>query len=135
MKLAKFLLTVVLLVSSGIALAAKPIEKLIDVPVPTNTDGSSRSIEEVRGAIMSGCQKKRWNPVLDEHNNITCSILVRSKHFAMVEIPYTADKYSIIYRDSRELDYNAKWQRIHRNYNKWVINLSDSIQRQFAITD
>ena len=59
MKLAKFLLTVVLLVSSGIALAAKPIEKLIDVPVPTNTDGSSRTIEEVRGAIMSGCQKKR----------------------------------------------------------------------------
>ena len=60
--------------------------------------------------------------------------MVRSKHFAMVEIPYTVDKYSIIYRDSRELDYNAKWQRIHRNYNKWVINLSDSIQRQFAIT-
>ena len=122
------------MVSCGVALAAKPIENLIDVRVPTNADGSSPSLEDVRNAIVSGCKKKRWIPVLDENNNITCSILVRSRHFAEVEIPYTADTYSILYKSSRELDYNEKKQRIHRNYNKWVILLSDAIQREFGIT-
>lgn len=84
---------------------------------------------------MAGCKERRWIPILDENNNISCSILVRSKHFAEVDIPHTADTFSIIYKDSRELDYNEKKQRIHRNYNKWVLNLSDSIQRQFGNSD
>jgi len=135
MNVAKTVLTAVLSATCGVALAAKPIQNLIDIPVPANIDGSSPSTEEVRSAIVAGCKERRWIPILDENNNISCSILVRSKHFAEVDIPHTADTFSIIYKDSRELDYNEKKQRIHRNYNKWVLNLSDSIQRQFGNSD
>jgi len=135
MNVSKTVLTVVLSATCGVALAAKPIQNLIDIPVPAKIDGSSPSTEDVRSAIVAGCKERRWVPILDENNNISCSILVRSRHFAEVEIPYTGDTYSIIYKDSRELDYNEKKQRIHRNYNKWVLNLSDSIQRRLANAD
>ncbi len=108
MSVAKNVLIAVLFVSCGVAMAAKPIKNLIDIPVPANIDGSSPSMEDVRSAIVAGCKERRWVPVLDENNNITCSILVRSRHFAEVEISYAADTYSIIYKDSRELDYNEK---------------------------
>jgi hypothetical protein len=36
--------------------------------------------------------------------------------------------------DSRQLDYNEKRQKIHRNYNGWVIKLSATIQQQFNQT-
>ena len=132
MNTAKYLSIFILLTLSGTAMAAK-IENLIDVQVPTNIDGSSPSKEEVREAIISGCKKKNWIPVIDDNGNIVCSITVRSRHFAEVEISYTTEKFSIVYKSSRGLDYNEKKQRIHRNYNKWVYNLSDSIQRQFSI--
>ena len=135
MNVAKYVLTVVLSATCGVALAAKPIQNLIDIPVPEKIDGSSPSTEDVRSAIVAGCKERTWVPIPDEDNNISCSILVRSRHFAEVEIPYTGDTYSIIYKDSRELDYNGKKQRIHRNYNKWVLNLSDSIQRRLANAD
>ncbi len=135
MNVAKYVLTAVLSATCGVVLAAKPLQNLIDIPVPANIDGSSPSAEDVRSAIVAGCKERRWVPILDENNNISCSILVRSRHFAEVEISYTTDTYSIIYKDSRELDYNEKKQRIHRNYNKWVLNLSDSIQRRLANAD
>ena len=62
-----------------------------------------------------------------------CSILVRGKHYAEVKIPFSLTNYSILYSDSRVLDYNEKKQRIHRNYNNWVINLNASIQRNFEL--
>lgn len=115
----------------GMAMAAT-LENLIDVEVPTYIDGTRPSSDDVRDAILAGCKRKTWIPVADENGKITCSITVRARHFAEVEIPYTADKYSILYKDSRELDYDEKKQRIHRNYNKWVILLFEAIQQQFV---
>jgi hypothetical protein len=42
---------------SSVAIAAK-VENLIDVQVPANIDGSSRSVEDVKKAILAGCKKK-----------------------------------------------------------------------------
>ena len=116
-----------------IGLAAKPIENLIDVPVPVKVDGSQHSIEEVQAAIIAGCRERGWVPVIAGENNIVASILVRAKHSAEVDISYSATNYSIIYKSSENLDYNEEKQKIHRNYNKWVVLLSDSIQRQFGV--
>jgi hypothetical protein len=134
MKAKEYLLIAILSMCHSAALAAKPIENLIDIPVPSNIDGSMPSLEEIKSASIRGCKDKRWTPVVDEGGDIACSILVRSRHFAEVEITYTETSYSIIYKDSRELDYNEEKQRIHRNYNKWVILLSDATQQVFATT-
>lgn len=135
MKAMKRLLTVLLLTYSGVVLAAKPIENIVDVAVPEKTDGGSLSLEQIRNAIVAGCKYKRWTPVVDEEGKVSCSILVRARHYAEVDIPFTESSFSIMYKDSRELDYNEAKQRIHRNYNKWVIMLSETVQHELANVD
>ena len=114
------------------AWTSKPILSIEDEPIPAKFDGSARGLEEVRDAIADGCRAKGWHPVLDSETQINCSILVRGKHYAEVNIPFTESKYSILYSDSRVLDYDPERKLIHRNYNKWVILLSGAIQNQFA---
>jgi hypothetical protein len=113
--------------------AAEPIKNLVDVPLPIKVDGSPRTLQEVRQAIVQGCQVRGWTPVDDGPQKIRASILVRAKHYAEVDIPYTTTSYSITYRSSKVLDYDEKKQKIHRNYNKWVFNLSSDIQKQFSV--
>lgn len=115
------------------ARAGQPINDLLDVRVPAKLDGSAYSVEEVRRAIIAGTQRRGWTPRLEGGSKIIASILVRSKHYAEVEIAFTATSYSITYRDSRELDYDKDSREIHRNYNKWVSNLSESIQKEFGL--
>lgn len=110
--------------------AAKPIMNMIDEPVPVTLDGSPRDIDEVKTAIINGCRRKGWTPVLDGEDQVKCSINVRV-HYAEVLIPFSAKSFSIIYSDSRELDYNPKKERIHRNYNRWVANLAATIRQEF----
>ena len=132
MKARNYLLMALLLMCSGLASAAKPIQNMVDVPVPVSIDGSSKTLEQIKDAIIAGCKYKRWAPVEEDAGKISCSISVRAKHYAEVEITYTESNFSIHYRDSRELDYNEKKQKIHRNYNKWVILLSEAIQNELA---
>ncbi|MFA7082950.1 MAG: hypothetical protein WC141_00280 [Arcobacteraceae bacterium] len=50
------------------------------------------------------------------------------KHMAVVEIPYSKDSYSIVYKNSANLNYNSANNTIHQNYNGWVQNLNNAIQ-------
>lgn len=134
MKLSKHIVLGLLLIGSMVVWAAKPIHNVVDEPVPVRLDGSSPTLEEVKKAIIAGCQRRGWTAVLDGDTQIKCSILVRGKHYAEVAIPYSESSYSILYVDSRMLDYNEKRQKIHRNYNGWVIKLSGTIQQQFNQT-
>ena len=49
------------------------------------------------------------------------------KHMAIVDIPYSTNSYSILYKDSAQLDYNG--DTIHQNYNGWITNLNNAIQQ------
>ena len=133
MKITNAIPLLLILFFSGALEAAKPIENLIDVSVPQNSDGSYPSLNDVRRSIIAGCKIKRWTPIQDGKNMIIASIWIRNKHYAEVIIPFTESEYSIIYETSENLDYNAKKQKIHRNYNKWVILLSRAIQNEFNI--
>lgn len=125
--------TLIFVFFCSLAYAGKPILNLVDIPIPINTDGSSPDIGAIREAIISACRKRGWTPTLAGENKINASILIRSRHYAEVEIPFSQMGYSILYKSSRELDYDKKRQRIHRNYNNWVAKLSGSIQREFGV--
>lgn len=133
MKLGKYMALGFILFVTSIAWAAAPIHNIVDEPVPLRLDATQRTVDEVKEAIVKGCQRKGWRPVLDGEAQIKCSILVRGRHYAEVVIPYSAESYSILYVTSRELDYNEKKQKIHKNYNRWVIGLSAAIQQQFDL--
>lgn len=133
MKRVMSLLSILLLMVSVSAMAADPIQDLIDVAVPVNIDGKQPGLEEVKAAVISGCRKRGWIPVVSGPNQITAKLDVRSKHFAEVDITYNVNTYSIVYKSSTNLDYNEEKRKIHRNYNKWVSILSSTIQREFGV--
>ena len=122
------LLVVTIVFSSA---EAARVENLEGLAVPERTDGTRFTLEEVQALITQGCDRRQWTPETEAETVITCSILVRGRHYVKVEIPFSEMDYSILYRDSAEMDYDEERQRIHRKYNGWVNNLRLMIDRQF----
>ena len=56
---------------------------------------------------------------------------VRS-HQAVVTIPYTTKTYSILYKDSSNLKYDAEKQTIHENYTGWIQRLDGAIRSRLT---
>jgi hypothetical protein len=50
----------------------------------------------------------------------------------VVSIPYTAKNYSILYKDSTNLKYDASAQTIHENYASWIQRLDGAIRTRLA---
>lgn len=98
-------------------------------PVPAM--GQTQSAERVKQAILRAGNERGWrmNQVKDGH--IVAEVRLRA-HRAVVDIFYTARSYDIIYKDSSNLKYDSAKGKIHSNYNAWVRNLDDSIQRELA---
>lgn len=108
------------LLAGGIALSActsAPIENLHDQPVPGKPNGTALNLKQVRASVMAGCVDKGWTPRLVKPDEVDARIQVRD-HSAEVLIPFSAGSYSIVYKNSSNLDYDGK--RIHHNYNRWV---------------
>lgn len=125
------LLTLALLLASSPSNAASPIRDLVDLPVPIRPDGSRYSVDEVRAAIIKGSQSRLWTAKIEGETTIRARLNVKNKHYAIVEIPFSESAYSIIYVSSTNLDYNPDRRSIHRNYNKWVLQLSTMINQAF----
>ncbi|HXZ51968.1 MAG TPA: hypothetical protein VEH51_08195 [Burkholderiales bacterium] len=51
-------------------------------------------------------------------------------HVAVVDITYDTKSYSINYKDSTNLQYDAQKGEIHKNYNGWIQNLESNIRTQ-----
>jgi len=125
MKRILFTLALAVLVSPAISDAASPVNK--DVSISVRSDGTQFPVEEIQAVILESCLSRDWTPRLEGDGSITATIDVRGKHSATVRIPFSSDSYSILYVSSENLDYNPKRESIHRNYNGWVVKLSQTI--------
>lgn len=105
---------------------SNPILNVLDHPI-TWTTHAQRHSKPVEEAILLGLVDRGWTGRVVRPGIIHGSILVRGKHRAEVEIFYDVKKYSIVYKRSQNLDYNSEKGTIHRNYNRWVLNLQNSI--------
>jgi hypothetical protein len=123
-----FLVFLILSVSSTQAAEIKNLENL---SIPERPAGGEFSLDQVRALISRGCSKRQWTAFQHGDGSVACSILVRGRHFVKVEIRFSEKQYSILYSDSREMNYNFEEQTIHRNYNRWVANLQLMIDSQF----
>lgn len=54
------------------------------------------------------------------------------KHSAVVEIPYSANSFSIKYKESMNLNYDSTKGVIHQNYNGWIQNLENAINLELS---
>ncbi len=94
----------------------QPVYNIVDKPVRSGS-GNQLTQEQVGEALAAAARYKRWTVEEVEPGYMKAQIVVR-KHFAAIDIRYTASTYSITYRDSEVLKYDGK--KIHRNYNKWI---------------
>jgi len=87
------------------------------------------SAEQVRGAIMEAASDNGWIVTEDDPCRLIMKLVV-NRHRAFVSVDYSATTYSISYEDSVLLLHDGT--NIHRNYNAWVMNLQDQIDRRLA---
>ncbi len=87
------------------------------------------TLEQVTEAIKQAGLSLGWRMLEKEPGRIVGTLSLRS-HEAVVEILYDTEGYSITYLNSVNLKYDG--QRIHKNYNSWVQNLSNAIYAQVS---
>ena len=120
---------VVLGISTVISLGActtKPILNVNDAPVLTT---KSLDAVQVRGAIVAAGVALGWQ-VVDVNPGVLRGTLKLRDHTAIVEIPYTTGKYSIIFKSGDNL--GEKDGQIHKNYNGWIQNLDNRIKAELT---
>ncbi|WGL15266.1 hypothetical protein PVT68_10835 [Microbulbifer bruguierae] len=113
------------------ACTSHPVMNVYDRAVSERYDGTTQSAQTVAKAILTSCVDKGWVCRETEPGVIDASITVR-KHRASARINYSAERYSIEYKDSYLLDYNDRRNTIHRNYNRWVNNLDHTIAKNLV---
>jgi len=127
MKRMFLIIALAVLVLPAMSNAASPINNLEEVAIPVRSDGTQLPIEEIQAIILESCLSRNWMPQPEADGTIVATIDVRGKHSATVRIPFSLDRYSILYVSSENLDYNPRRESIHRNYNGWVVKLSQTI--------
>lgn len=97
----------------------------IEVKVPSS---------KVYNAIKQAGASKGWI-ITNVKPGLAMGRLNARSHVAIVEIPYTETSYSIRYKDSTDLKYNAATNEIHKNYNGWIQNLENAINLQLSMLE
>lgn len=118
----------VLASASALAREAVPIVNHENVAITTS--GKPASADKVKQAIMTAATAQKWDVSAAQPGTLTATLHVRGKHTVVVDILYTADHFSVKYRDSVNMKYEVKDNTpvIHPFYNKWVQRLVDAIQ-------
>jgi hypothetical protein len=101
-----------------------------DAPVQT-ASGKELTMDEVRKEIIAAGVAAGWQMIATKPGEIVGTLNIRS-HQAVVSIPYTAKSYSILYKDSTNLKYDASAQTIHENYASWIQRLDGAIRTRLA---
>ncbi|MBY8974886.1 hypothetical protein KHP62_03635 [Rhodobacteraceae bacterium NNCM2] len=86
------------------------------------------TLEDYSKAIVLAGSKRGWTFNSIAPNHLEGTLNVRGKHHVDVDIVFDTNTYSITYRDSRGLEYDAATDTIHPNYNKWVNTLDQDIR-------
>ncbi|MDG3087526.1 hypothetical protein P7F88_16235 [Vibrio hannami] len=103
----------------------QPIMNIEDTPVAYEL-----TQQEVKQAIVRAAESRKWIVKDVSSNELKAEVFVRTHH-AVIKIPYNSTHYSLIYADSSNLLHEG--DNIHRNYNKWITLLNESIRRELGI--
>jgi hypothetical protein len=82
---------------------------------------------QMQQAIVKTLVARGWTVQKITPQLVQAQITVREQYHAEIDIPYSANHYQIVYRDSSGLDY--KDGKIHKNYIRWVRLLDMGIVR------
>lgn len=106
------------------------IYQVKEAPVQT-ASGKVPSVEQVQKIIIESGVKLGWVMAVVKPGEIQGTRNVRI-HSAVVTIPFTAKNYSVLYKDSTNLKYNAANQTIHQEYTYWIQELDNEIRARLT---
>src|SRR4051812_34334178 len=93
-----------------------PIQNVQSASVASSAN-KPLTTDQVRGAIVRAGSTLGWVMKDDGPGRINGTLLLRT-HTAVVDIPYSATDYSILYKSS--IDLKEANGQIHKNYNGWI---------------
>jgi hypothetical protein len=113
-----------ILVVLALGTAACQHPAVVDVEQAPLNAPASASLADIERGILAAGTKRGWlmRPVAPGHIVATHS---RGPHSATVDIFFDRKNYSIVYKDSTNLDYEDG--KIHGTYNRWVDYLRQDI--------
>ncbi len=120
-----------LVAAAALVLAAcntVPIYNVSDAPV-VSTSRRALSASQVRSAIITAGTSLGWR-VADAGSGRLEGTLNLRTHTAVVDIPYSGAKYSILFKRADNLE--ATGSTIHKNYNGWVQHLDRQIRTEIS---
>jgi len=88
------------------------------------------SLGEYKNAIIRAGTRRNWQFEEIGPGHLLGKVNVRNKHFATVDVTFDTEAFSINYKSSQNLNYDADTKNIHPNYNKWIQNLQNDIQQE-----
>lgn len=110
------------------ACTSQPVFNVTDAPV-TTVSGKAAQAAQVRAAIVAAGASLGWQIVDAGPGKLQGTLNLRT-HTAVVDIPYSASKYSIQYKSGVNL--SEKDGQIHKNYNGWIQNLDARIRAEIS---
>jgi hypothetical protein len=96
---------------------------------PIQASKSNPTLDEIGKAITRAGAGLGWQMTPKGTGHMEGRLALRT-HVAVVDVNYDRKSYSIVYKDSTNLDYDGS--NIHRNYNGWIQNLDKAIKVQLA---
>ena len=106
-----------------------PIVNIQSAAIPPNP---AATMENIGKAIIRAGQTLGWQ-ITPMGPGKAEGVLVLRRHRAVVDISYDTTSFSIHYKDSVNLDYDAQDKTIHSNYNGWIRNLEKAIRAQVSV--
>lgn len=97
------------------------------VPLTTAPTAKAPTLEGVTSGIVAAGKSKGWVMDVVRPGEIVAT-LNNKQHVAVVTISYDTSKFSITYKDSKNLMHSG--DELHRRYNGWVKHLEDAIQAE-----
>ena len=85
-------------------------------------------VKSMREAILKGGANRGWMMKSEKEGCLTLVLNVRGgKHVVVVDVPYTAEEFSVRYVESVNMDYEPATGAIRGKYVQWVRNLKQDI--------
>ncbi|MDR1311492.1 MAG: hypothetical protein LBK01_06420 [Burkholderiaceae bacterium] len=100
----------------------------------TTGSGKQLTTSQVKQTVAQAGKERNWlfsqTAGNSDAGTMLATLMVRGKHTIVLRVPYTKDKYSLLYADSTNMNYAVcgKNAYIHPNYNAWVRTLQQNIQ-------
>lgn len=136
MKSLRILLMVLASFASLSAMATHPVPIINYEGIAVSGPAGQQVTEiQVKQAIQNAASAKQWEIADEGPGRMLATLRVRGKHFVSTQISYSAEKISLVYKDSINLNYSpgADGQGlIHPSYNRWVQNLKEAIRASLA---